>query len=243
LGVENSIYIVKGKSQSTLINLKTFELRSISNQELDLLDASLDLEEDISKLAIYQPSVCEKEILDIKISTTHVPFKLSTYIKEGMSYHNIRIICPSEKEVSFDIIENLIDQINTTIFHFGIIILIPKSYNKETYTNHFGNCKILTSTPANTENTLYQPNFYVTPGAITISKNNNLFHYLRDTLIINEREIKLIDHDAFNIPKHKIENCKDCGFRLTCYDSRKVYESDGKYYYNTNCKYEEDQLK
>lgn len=240
MDAENSIYIVKGKSQSTLINLKTFELRTISNQELDLLDTSVDLEEDISRLAPYQFNACEKEILDIKIFTNTIPSNISSYVKEGMSYHNIRIICPPKKEIPFDILQSLIVQIDTSLFHFGIVILIPESYNKEIYTNHFSNYKVLTSTTNNTENTLYQPNLYGTPGAIFISKNNNLFHYSRDTLLINEEEIKLIDHDIFNIPKHKIENCKDCGFRLTCYDSREVYKSEGKYYYSTNCKYEED---
>jgi len=239
LKTDHAIYIVKGKKRSALINLETLELRSVPNEKLDKLDSSVELEEDIAKLVPPENDVYDKQILEFKVSNENGIKYLDSCLKDGMVYHNIRIICSAENEIQPKLIRQLISRINKSIYHFGIVILIPEKYNQEIFIEHFPDCKVLTSVGGQDEKELYEPWFYSTPSAILISGKNNLFHYSRDTIFLNHSGAVKLDHDDFNIPKHKIEGCKNCEFRLTCYDSREVQENDGRYFYNSTCKYEQ----
>ncbi|MBL4648110.1 MAG: hypothetical protein JKY03_00135 [Aureispira sp.] len=242
---KDPIYIVKGKTKSALINLETKELRSISNIQLNQLTDDVDLEENLLDYTVPDVSVYQKEILDIKLSKEcglkrDFSF-LNPYIKDGTAYLNVRTFCPEEKEVSIAFIQALTTWINDTIFHFGLIIFIPELYpNKEQFFNYFSAYRLLSkkTTPPNPP--IYKPMFHSSPNSILISQKNNLYHYSRDTLVIDGATAQLIDHNLFNIPKSKIENCKDCEFRLTCFDLREVQQVDGKYHYTSTCQHELD---
>lgn len=242
---KDSIYIVKGKTKSALINLGTQELRSISNIQLNQLTTDVDLEENLLDYILPDVSVYQKEILDIRLSKECYLEKdfsfLGNYIKDGTAYLNVRIFCPKEQEISIETIQALITWINDTIFHFGLVIFIPEEYSsKEAFFNHFSTYKLLSKKSQKINQSTYKPIFHSSPTSIFISQNNNLYHYSRDTLNIDGTTIQLIDHDQFNIPKSKIENCKDCAFRLTCFDLREMQYRNGKYHYNSTCQYESD---
>ncbi|MGH1335741.1 MAG: hypothetical protein ACRBFS_06400 [Aureispira sp.] len=241
---KESIYIVKGKGKSALINLGTQEIRSISNAQLNQLSDNITFEEDLSAYLFPTINAYQKEILDLRLSKIKNFEKmlkvLDDSIKTGTVYLNVRIFCPNEDPISLKEIQTLITWINETIFHFGIVVVIPEHYNKELFYKEFSAYRVILKKKPTAKTAIYQPVFRVSPNAIHVSKNNNLYHYSRDTIVIEENDIQLIDHDQFNVPKSNIENCKDCAFRLTCFDLRKVFQEGEKYYYNSTCQYELD---
>lgn len=242
---KDAIYIVKGKEKSALINLGTYELRAISNVQLAQLGEEIDLEENLSDFITPDIDAYHKEILDIHLSKACDAQRdfsyLEDYIKEGTAYLNVRVICP-EAILSLACVRALVDWINKTIYHFGIVISIAEAYDREQYSNYFSMCQIIKRQAIEADEKPYEPTFLTTPKAIFISKHNNLYHYSRDTLKVNDKRVLLVDHEQFNIPKSTIENCKDCAFRLTCLDQREVYQMDGKYHYASTCQREVEHL-
>ncbi len=237
--MKESIYIVNGKNKSALINLATYEIRSIANIELSQLDDNILYEEDITKYINKKIDVFEKEILDIYISKETFNHYPDIIISRGkVSYHNVRIVCNNtENEIKLSYIKSLIKWINEHIYHFGVVIVIYESYNIEKYKKELHPYKLIVR-KKESKKRKYRPKLYAFPTAIYISKKNNLYHYSRDSIFINEDGIEFLDHDVYNISKNKIENCKNCEFRLNCYDFREIHELNGKYYYDTSCIYE-----
>lgn len=236
--MDDEIYIVKGKKRCALINLNTSELRTLPLEKLGLLEKSTRLNVDIPKFLIKDDNICNKELLDIKIKKKTDLNKLYKYIDNRKTYYNVRLICESTNQIQLSYIKSLVLFINKYLYHFGVVIFIPNSYTKSTFIEYFKNYEIFTFEPDNQKKEIYNPSFYVSLKAIHISKENNFFHFSRDTIILNGNKTKWIDHDVFNISKNKIEGCRDCEFRLSCYDKREPYIKDGKYFYKSKCKYE-----
>lgn len=241
---KNSIYIVKGKTKSALINLKTQEMRSTSNNQLSQLHEDINLEENLLDYIVPQIDAYYKEILDIRLTKESIATKdfsfLNQYIKNGIAYFNVRIFCPEDHEISSEVISLLITWIHDTIFCFGLVIFIPEYYNSEPFSTRFSNYQIIRRREVLKTDSVYKPMFHSSPTSILVSKSNNLYHYSRDTLNINGNMAQLTNHNKFNIPKSQIENCKECAFRLTCFDLREVQQTNGKYYYENTCQYELD---
>ncbi|BDS15418.1 hypothetical protein [Aureispira anguillae] len=240
---KEAIYIVKGKQKSALINLGTYELRVISNVQLEQLEEHVELEENLSNFITPDIDAYHKEILDIRLSKASDALSdfsyLDDYIKDGTAYMNVRVICP-EEVIPLDRVKALIDWINKRIYHFGITISISDAYDRTLYDNYFSVYKVIQRKRIKADKTSYEPIFLSSPKAIFISKENNLYHYSRDTLAVNGNHIQFIDHEQFNIPKSNIENCKACAFRLTCLDQREVYQIEGNYRYDSICQREVD---
>lgn len=241
---EDSIYIVKGKTNSALINLGTYEMRAISNAQLEGLGDDVELEADLSDYIVPEISAYQKQILDIRLSKSCESKQdfsfLNAFVQDGAAYLNVRIICPEKADLSIQCVRRVIDWVNKNIYHFGIVILITTDYDKELFSDYFSSYSVGLRPTELLEEKLHTPILRSSPNSIFISQKNNLYHYSRDTVEINEEEVVFTDHDQFNIPKAKIENCKDCEYRLTCYDTRRVEEIDGKYYYKSTCKNELD---
>lgn len=238
---KEAIYIVKGKTKSALINLATCELRAIANSQLEQLADDIDLGENLSDFIIPDINAYTKEILDIRLSKNcdqQNDFSyLNDCIKDGVAYMNVRIICPDEV-ISIDTIKALIRWINQRIYHFGILISISELYDVELFYNTFPTYRMIHRRIIAADQAEHKPIFISTPKAISISQQNNLYHYSRDTVLVDVNEVSFKDHESLNIPKSKIENCKDCAFRLTCFDSREVQYSNGIYHYESDCQHE-----
>ena len=84
----------------------------------------------------------------------------------------------------------------------------------------------------------HQPVFLPTPYAITLARENNLFHHGRVTVAFKDSTISIHDHQQYNVPKHEIEVCKACEFWEICYDDRIPLTHDQTYYYETECAYD-----
>ena len=240
---EDSIYIVKGKSKSALINLETREIRTLANTQLKQLADNTDLTASLARYIPPQLDIYQKEILDIKLQqlpqSQNFNF-LSQYFNDDIAYFNVRIFCPEKNPIALDPLQTLVTWINNNIFQFGIVIFISDAYPLEKFYTYFARYRVFNRESSNANNTPYQPMLYGSPNAIFISQKNNLYHYSRDTLLLDKDKVQFIDHDQFNIPKSNIEGCKDCAFRLTCFDLREVQQTDGKYHYDTTCLYELD---
>lgn len=238
---KDSIYIVQGKTKSALINLDTYEVRAITNRQLQQLTDQTDLEVDLSDYLSPHLTPPHKEILDIRLSETAVLENLQAYIKDGATYLNVRIFCPEQETIALEKLHGLIHWINETIFHFGLLIFIPEAYDEELFYKQLSPYEVIRTKTLPSDTSAYTPLLKGSPYSIHISKNNNLYHYSRDTLSIQGNTIQFTDHTPFNIPKSEIENCKDCAFRLTCIDTRQVQQIAEKYYYTSICQHELDQ--
>ncbi|MEL6557861.1 MAG: hypothetical protein AAFQ94_06720 [Bacteroidota bacterium] len=236
---EESIYIVRGGKRSALINLDTLELRAIENSRIDQLADHVEMQPNLNRLIKPTNNVYDKEILDIRLLQEHQLSDLDSHLRDGMVYHNVRILCPEDTLIHVDNVRTLAQLINQKIYHFGIIIFISDAYDTDHFKAVCRTEKVITYSKEDDDGNHFTPQLHSSARAIQISQSHNLFHYSRDTIMADGESVKFIDHDQYDVPKHQIEACKECEFRMTCYDSREVREDEmGRYYYDTICKYE-----
>ena len=237
---EDAIYIVKGRKRSALINLQSFELRAIANERIAQLADDVEMEPDLSRYTKPQNDVYDKEILDIKLLRKHPISEIDDHLRDGMVYHNVRIICPEDSLVEASYVKEIANLIHQKVYHFGVLVIISDAYDITHFKSVCRTEKVISYNSKRSEEQLFVPYFDSSPRCIQISKSHNLFHFSRDTLLADGETVQLIDHDQYDIPKHKIAACNECEFRLTCYDSRPVRQNGEKYYYDSVCKYELD---
>ena len=238
---KDPIYVVKGQTKSALVHLEHCEIRTISNQQLDQLDANTSLAADLSPYYAPSMGIRQKELLDIRLTTATPPATLSPYLEVPAVYQNVRIFCPEPTPIGIEPLWTLIRWINKNIFHFGVMVFIPATYDQAYFQEQCAPFRVISTQAEQPQTTTHVPKFQGSPTAIHISKHHNLYHYSRDTLAIEEGQIQFINHDPFDVPKHQIENCKDCAFRLTCIDTRVPHQIDERYYYTSICPHELDQ--